>query len=200
MTLLPRKMLGISRLAGAAALALALPLNSANAGFFDFLFQPQQPAPSAYPVRPGPFPSESGYHSAFPRHKAKAVSLHRPKPVEKMHVAKAGGPLRPAPGLMDDDSLREGDAVMTHFGIRIFTGDSGRHHKAEDFASLSTIKAISKRARSALLAIDSRQSAPGPVAALQSDLVTGRSAAEPQVEAGAMITDPKGNTIRYVGP
>jgi hypothetical protein len=200
LTLLPKNFVGISRLAGAAALAFALPLNSANAGFFDFLFQPQQPAPSAYPMRPGPFPPESSYRSGASRHKAKAVSLHRPKAVEKVHVAKAGGPLRPAPGLMDDDSLREGDAVMTHFGIRVFTGDSGRHHRAEDFSSLSNIRAISKQARSALLAIDSRQSAPGQVAALQPDVVTGRSVAEPQVEAGAMITDPRGNTIRYVGP
>ncbi|SFK18464.1 hypothetical protein [Methylocapsa palsarum] len=199
MTFLPRNILGISRLAGAAALALTLPLNSANAGFFDFLFQPQ-PATSASPMRPGPFPSDSGYRSAASRHKTKAVSLHRPKAVEKMHVAKVGGPLRPAPGLMDDDSLREGDAVMTHFGVRVFIGDAGRHHRAEDFASLSSIKVISKSARSALLAIDSRRASPNSVAALQSDVVTGRSVAEPQVEAGAMITDPKGNTIRYVGP
>jgi hypothetical protein len=152
-------------------------------------------------MRPGPFPSDSsGYRSSAPHHKSKAVSLHRPKAADKIHVAKVGAPLRPAPGLMDDDSLREGDAVMTHFGIRVFTGDSGRHHRAEDFASLSSIKVISKRARSALLAIDSRQSSAGQVAVLQPDVLTGRSVAEPQVEAGAMITDPKGNTVRYVGP
>lgn len=183
--------------AASAALALTLPATPAEAGFFDFLFQPQ-PAP-AFPS-PGPLPGDPNY--VHLRRKAKPISLHRAKPAaEKLRVAKGSfGPPLPGPGLMDDDSLREGDAVMTQSGIRVFMGGSSRRHRAEDFASLSDIKSIPKQARNALLAIDAHRSETGSPAARPA-MVTGRSAAaEPQVAAGAMITDPKGNTIRYVGP
>lgn len=180
--------------AASAALALALPVNTAEAGFFDFLFQPLLPPA----VQPAPLPGDPVFRL---RHKAKPVNLHQVKPAaDKMRLAKgAFGPPLPAPGLMDDDSLREGDAVMTQSGIRVFTGASGRRHRAEDFASLSDLRSLPKQARSALLAIDAHRSEVGS-RLVEVTLVTGRSAAEPQIAAGALITDPKGNTIRYVGP
>ena len=140
----------------------------------------------AYPV-----PTDPGGYPAR-RRSAKPLSLHRAKPAaEKIRVAKAtSGPPQPAPGLMDDGSLREGDAVMTYFGIRVFTGSSGPHHKAEDFATLSDLKRIPKQSRSVLFAIDAHRSAPGSASA-EATMVTGRSAAEPQVAEGALITDPK---------
>ena len=59
------------------------------------------------------------------------------------------GPLGPT-DLMDDDSLRRGDAVVTPSGIRIFIGSSGSHHAPEDFRKLSEIKGLSKVERKAL--------------------------------------------------
>jgi hypothetical protein len=109
--------------------------------------------------------------------------------------------MRPAPGILDDDSLREGDAVMTHLGIKIFTGASGQHHKSGDFVSLAQTKKVSKRDLTALLAIDAhRSSGESAPATAPSPIVTGRSVADSAVAAGEMITDPKGRAIRYVGP
>lgn len=191
-----------ARIPAIAAGALAMPLNAAHAGFFDFLFGPPPVAQSPAPGYPGAIaPRLRGDH--FRQRKNKAVLLHHPKNVTMLE--KAGKPRKGLPhaspaGLMDDDSLKDGDAVMTQRGIRIFTGDSGRHHKPEDFARLSEIKGLSGRTRTALAAIDANRSDAGKRIERQHEVVTGRSAAEPHVAAGTMITDAKGRQIRYVGP
>ena len=96
---------------------------------------------------------------------------------------------------MDDESLRNGDVVMTADGIRVFTGSAGSHHNEDDFAKISDIKGLSKTQRSALLFIDSGAASAGSYA-----FVAGRSVAEGSTAAGEIITDPRGNKIRYVGP
>ncbi|MDQ6703273.1 MAG: hypothetical protein M3Z96_09335 [Pseudomonadota bacterium] len=105
------------------------------------------------------------------------------------------GPLAPT-DLMDDESLRRGDAVMTPTGIRIFIGSSGDHHDPEDFRKPSEIKGLSKVERKALAALDAQGSGtygkPG--------MVTGRSASELKLVFGETIIDPQGRSIRYVGP
>ena len=95
---------------------------------------------------------------------------------------------------MDDESLRNGDVVMTADGIRVFTGSAGSQHSEDEFAKLSDIKGMSKTQRSALLFIDSG------AAGANLTLVAGRSVAEGSTAAGEIITDPRGNKIRYVGP
>lgn len=193
-----------ARVLAIAAAALASSLNGAHAGFFDFLFGPQ-------PVLRSPAPGYSGGmaprwhpHAYFYARKTRSVALHHRHlaTVEKTrHAALShAGPPHPAPGLMDDDSLQDGDAVMTERGIRIFTGDSSDHHKPYEFAKLSETKGLSSRARTALTAIDAHRSDGGGSVLRGPDVVTGRSAADPEVSAGALITDPRGRVIRYVGP
>jgi hypothetical protein len=105
------------------------------------------------------------------------------------------GPVPPT-DLMDDDSLRRGDAVMTPSGIRIFIGSSGDHHEPEDFRKPSEIKGLPKVERKALAALDAQGSGtdgkPG--------MATGRSASELKLVFGKTIVDPQGRSIRYVGP
>ena len=95
---------------------------------------------------------------------------------------------------MEDESLRNGDVVMTADGLRVFTGSPGSHHSEDDFAKISDTEGLSKTQRTALLFLDSGASGGAPV------LVAGRSVAEPSTTAGEIITDPRGNKIRYVGP
>ena len=110
----------------------------------------------------------------------------------------ASHPVGPVPptDLMDDDSLRPGDAVVTPTGIRIFIGSSGSHHAPEDFRKPSEIKGLSKVERKALAALDAQGSGtdgkPG--------MATGRSASERKLVFGETIIDPQGRSIRYVGP
>ena len=105
------------------------------------------------------------------------------------------GPVPPI-DLMDDESLRPGDAVVTASGIRIFIGSSGSHHAPEDFRKPSEIKGLPKRERKALAALDAQDSGtdgkPG--------MATGRSASERKLVFGETIIDPQGRAIRYVGP
>lgn len=190
--------------------ALSVPLESAKAGFFDFLFQPQLFAPEAYAPRPRRHPhSASDFsrrhrlaikrHAAKVRHAGRPVALLHPKWEEKDPCCKVAGAARPAPVLLDDDSLREGDAVMTHSGLKVFMGDSGPHHRLEDFAPLSDAKSLPRRVRKILLELDPRGSGNEPRRA-QLELTTGRSAAAATMATGSMIVDPRGNRIRYVGP
>ena len=174
----------------------------AHAGFFDFLFG-QQPSQSR-PVRPyegffGGMPGRWGADPGFRRRTASSFHRHAQKlSARRKMVVADHHPVGPVPptDLMDDESLRHGDAVMTASGIRIFTGDSGDHHEPQDFRKLSEIKGLSKRERKALAALDARGSStegkPG--------VVTGRSAGERNLVFGETIIDPQGRSIRYVGP
>jgi hypothetical protein len=179
-------------LAAAACLALTVSPSAANAGFFDFLFGPLHP-PAAQPVYQSP--PQPGY----PR-KKKAAAHRSRSLVAKIHPSHEGRGAHlergAVVGLMDDDSLKNGDAVMTPAGLRIFTGSSGAHHSDDDFARISEIKGLSKTQRSALLFLDAGAANAGQ----RPTLVAGRSVAEGGPAAGEMIVDPKGNKIRYVGP
>ncbi len=168
--------------AAVACLGLSVPSSAANAGFFDFLFAPFRPQP-AYPQ-----------YAPQPMQQRKRVVIHRPKNlVAKLHPAK-GAHAAPVVGLMEDESLRNGDVVMTADGLRVFTGSPGSHHSEDDFAKISDTEGLSKTQRTALLFLNSGASGGAPV------LVAGRSVAEPSTTAGEIITDPRGNKIRYVGP
>jgi hypothetical protein len=96
---------------------------------------------------------------------------------------------------MDDDSLRDGDAVMTEGGIRVFVGSEGLHHGPDDFARIAESEGLSRRQRAALAAIEPRDKKEA-----QPVLLAGRSVADRGLSAGEMIVDPRGNRIRYVGP
>jgi hypothetical protein len=173
----------------------------AHAGFFDFLFGQLFQGRAVRPHE-GDFGGMSGQWGADPGFRRRADPRfhrhgHKLTARRKMVVADSHpvGPLAPT-DLMDDDSLRRGDAVMTASGIRIFIGSSGDHHEPEDFRKPSEIKGLPKRERKALAALDAQgsgtDSKPG--------IATGRSASERKLVFGETIIDPQGRSIRYVGP
>jgi hypothetical protein len=168
----------------------------AQAGFFDFLFGPAVRSYEGYfGGMPGHWGGDPGYRRhadpSFHRHRHK-LSAHRKMDVADNHPV---GPVPPT-DLMDDDSLRRGDAVMTPAGIRIFIGSSGDHHEPEDFRKPSEIKGLPKLERKAFAALDAQGS--GTDGKL--GMATGRSASEPKLVFGKTIIDPQGRSIRYVGP
>jgi hypothetical protein len=99
----------------------------AHAGFFDFLFGQLFQSPAVRPFEgdfggmPGRWGADWGFRRradpGFHRHGHK-LSTRRKMVVADSHPT---GPLAPT-DLMDDESLRPGDAVMTPTGIRIFVG------------------------------------------------------------------------------
>jgi hypothetical protein len=183
---------GFARRAGVFAIGcviLALSSTSAAAGFFDFLFSSFPPAAPAGP--PAHFTPPRAHFEH--RHRAHSGQKKARRVIEA-RIPRALTQERI--DLMDDDSLKEGDAVMMEGGIRIFVGAEGPHHRAGDFAGISESETLSRRQRGALLAIDPGRE--GQVA--RPALVTGRSAADQGLSAGAMIVDPRGKKIRYVGP
>jgi hypothetical protein len=159
----------------------------AHAGFFDFLFG------QFFGGMPGHWGTAPGFrghaYPSFHRHRHK-LSAHRKTIVADNHPV---GPVPPT-DLMDDDSLRRGDAVMTPSGIRIFVGSSGDHHEPEDFRKPSEVKGLPKVERKALAALDAQGSG------MDGKGATGRSASEPKLVFGKTIIDSQGRSIRYVGP
>lgn len=164
----------------------------ARADFFDFLFNPKSPLWAPFRQEP-----EQPVLRTAPAHKKKAF---RPA-ARQMHLAERSRPSSlplASRDFMDDSSLRGGDAVMTPNGIRIFTGPPGNRHTPENFARLGEVKGLGKQERAALAALDTRGTGASR-AAPERSIVTGRSAAAHDA-AGLLVTDPKGRTIRYVGP
>jgi hypothetical protein len=176
--------------ATAGCILFAIPVGPASAGFFDFLFAPARPVEPAMPVyrRPPRFFHPRLAH--VEHHRKKVAAVHPHKIIEAKTHPVAGRVV----DLMDDDSLKNGDAVMTADGLRVFVGDEGPHHSEGDFVKISETDGLSKRERGALLAVDAGHE--GDRAAL----VTGRSAADMGISAGAPMVDPRGHKIRYVGP
>jgi hypothetical protein len=189
----------VAVLAAGLVQCMALP-TIAQAGFFDFLFgQPVQgPAVRPYEGYFGGMPGHWGADPGFRRHADRSFHRHRHKLSAHRKMVVADNPVGPVPptDLMDDDSLRRGDAVMMPAGIRIFIGPSGDHHEPEDFRKPSEIKGLPKVERKALAALDAQGSGtdgkPG--------MATGRSASELKLVFGKTIIDPHGRSIRYVGP
>lgn len=163
--------------------------NLAHAGFFDFLFG------QFFGGMPGHWGADPGFRRradrSYHRHEHR-LSTRRKMVVVDNHPV---GPVPPT-DLMDDESLRHGDAVMTPTGIKIFIGYSGDHHEPEDFRKPSEIKGLSKRERKAFAALDAQGSGTDGKAGL----ATGRSASEHKLVFGETIIDPQGRSIRYVGP
>ena len=177
-------------------LTVPLPFDAAHAGFFDFLFgglQPQAPAPTQWPsYRRHSHPVYHQY-KPHPRAHITVTVAHKPRSTRVSHATT---------DLMADETLHDGDAVMTQDGLLIFTGYASSHHTTDDFARLSEVTGLSRRQRANLTAVSSdhfdaaprRDTKTAERTGRGGDLVTGRSA------TGEIITDPRGHKIRYVGP
>jgi hypothetical protein len=166
----------------------------AHAGFFDFLFGQLFQSRAARPNGGyfGGMPAHWGADPGFRHRHGHKLSARRKMVVADNHPV---GPVPPT-DLMDDESLRRGDAVMTPTGIRIFIGSSGDHHEPEDFRKPSEIKGLSKSERKAFAALDAQ----GSGTDAKPGMATGRSASERKLVFGETIIDPQGRSIRYVGP
>lgn len=179
--------------------SIALP-GIAHAGFLDFLFgQTFQPRAARPGGDLGGMPDHWGAGSGFRRHADRGFHRHGQKSMARRTVLIADnhpeGPI-PSTNLMDDESLRYGDAVMTPAGIRIFIGNSSDHHAPADFKKLSEIKGLPKVERKSLAALDVQ----GSGADGEPGMMTGRSANEHKLVYGETIIDPQGRPVRYVGP
>ncbi len=196
------------RLAAAAAAVfgaqIAATPASAQAGFLDELFGQlfRPPVYKSYPPRP-PWAAPPGYRHRQHRFGSGALlygwARGRFIPVERPDDAEEDeqrAERQQPTNIMEDESLRRGDAVMTEAGIRIFVGHSGDSHGPGDFRRPSEVRGLSKVERKALAALDPQ----GPATEISAGTVTGRSAADPKIAIGEMITDAKGRAIRYVGP
>ena len=184
----------IAAVAVSVGQGIAFP-SRADAGFFDFLFGPPPQTRAVEPYYPYPGHFRRHADRGFHRH-AHRLAARVKLVVADRHPVRPLGPV----DIMDDDSLKRGDAVMTQAGIRIFVGYSSSHHEPEDFRRISEIKKLSRRERSALAALDARSLNSREQKPAGKAIVTGRSASEQEVTVGETITDPNGRTIRYVGP
>jgi hypothetical protein len=158
--------------------AIAVP-GAAQAGFFEQLFG-APPEPSYYNREPSP---EQPYVRHHVRRERPVVS---DKPV-----------LQKTTDIMHDPTLRDGDAVMTKTGIKIFVGSRGGVHDEDDFVSLGEARHLKRSERIGLASLDlahsdSQSGTPAPV--------IGRSVAH--IAPKAQGKDPRQahRTIRFVGP
>jgi hypothetical protein len=189
-----RGRLTIAAAAAILAQILALP-GSAQAGFFDELFGQLFRPPVYRSYRP--WGAAPGYRQRWHHfgHRLGRNSAARGRIIVTKKTDEAVKPREPV-NIMEDESLRFGDAVMTEAGIRIFVGDSGDSHDPEEFRRPSEVRGLSKIERKALAALDTL----GSASDANGGIVTGRSATDRKITVGEMITDAKGRTIRYVGP
>jgi len=172
---------------------IVLPAATAQAGLFDFFGQPEpQPLMIERPALSGLPP----VLSPLPRH---PVEIHRHiTVVRKTSIDKTIAFDHLSAALKRDATLREGDAVMTRHGIRIFAGPSSGEHRANEFAKLEEVKGLSRPEQTALAEIDKRNANIKPARA--GDVLTGRSSTANSSIAWKWLRDPKGRLIRYVGP
>jgi hypothetical protein len=192
----------LSKWMSAALLAgMCLSTIPAQAGLFDFFFQRSAPQ-SIYEPQPEygnlPFGEIQG-----PRHRV--VSHPHITVVNKEGLdlsLPSGGH---ADDLMNDRTLREGDAVMTDQGLRIFAGAS---HGTKEFARLKDAKGLPAPEQEQLAEINVQRAGGGNQLRLDSarppepsrdKVVSGRSTAS-DTRAWKWLRDPRGHLIRYVGP
>ena len=170
---------------------LATAPTGAQAGFFDQLFGVfQAPAPAAQPSYSYDRAQRNVSGSFAARRAHKRVAIVSDKPV-----------LQKTTGLMEDKTLRRGDAVMMKDGLHVYAGSASSTHDDEDFVALDDARHISDKARLELASMDSTRNDPLRHGNQPDTLASGRSAAVGSpIVAGYRITDAKGTSVRYVGP
>lgn len=169
-----------------ALFAASVAWTPAHAGFFDQLFG-GPPAAPAYD--PGDAP-QVGPSDA---------PVARPRP--RKRIVREIAPVKQTPtDLMHDKTLRPGDAVMMKDGVHVYDGPVARAHDRSEFVPLAHAD-VSKGQRTALLPLDTSRNDPLRGRLTPDTLASGRSAAVgASLSQGYRITDPRGRSIRYVGP
>ena len=187
----------LSVLAGVSALTL-MPL-SANAGFFENLFgAPDTQSQAAAADSQGP--ATGGRRRADVIGRAHTRHVRRAKAASDTNSTTASDKpvLQNTTGLLEDPSLRDGDAVMTKKGIRIFNGKAASHHQIDQFLPLQSAHHLKKGARVVLAAIDEATHRDVGRNRNASVSVTGRSVSTAG-DRRPSFTDPNVD-VRYVGP
>jgi hypothetical protein len=183
-------------LASAIAISYA-PFDPARAGLFDFLNQGtpelgqrtiERPEPTDLPAILNPVAKS---HAEAPRH---ITVVHHTQDKDAVLA-------RQSAAFMKDSTLRDGDAVMTQNGIRIFAASVSDGHRANEFATLAETNGLSPAQRTALAEIDAQRSEAGGQSKStgHDQLITGRSATTSD-HPWKWVRDPKGQLVRYVGP
>ncbi len=170
---------------------LATASTGAQAGFLEQLFsgfQVQAPAPQpSYDYNPVPRAFRVPYQAHRVRRHVASVS---DKPV-----------LQKTTGLMDDKTLRPGDAVMMADGLHVYAGHESSTHERDEFVRLDEARHLSDKERVRLASMDTTRNDPLTHDNQTNTIASGRSAAVGSpVVAGYRITDVKGASVRYVGP
>ena len=167
---------------------LAAP-TGAQAGFLDQLFSAfQAPAPVQQP--------SYGYERApatvpFERRRVRRhVAAVSEKPV-----------LQKTTDLMDDRTLRSGDAVMMKDGLHVYAGPEAAKHDSDEFVALDEARHVTGKYCVRRAAMDTTRHDPLADGVRPDTIASGRSAAVgTPVVAGYRITDARGASVRYVGP
>jgi len=174
---------------------LLLPVQNAQAGFFEALFGLEEAAPPVY-VSPSPHSHSVRSHHAKKKKARIAKSPPRPVIIQALTGdAKAD--------LLKDVTLRSGDAVMLPEGLRIFTGDSSGPHSLDDFQPIAMLSGRKARHKELLVAIAAAKANPIFPARREASLSvnTGRSAALSGEEPiPASLENSSRPSVRYVGP
>ncbi len=173
---------------------VALPVFSAQAGLFDF-FSPFEPEPQ----RAIEQPATSELPPPVIPLQQHRVETHR----HMMVVRKNPNDKTPADhrslGLKKDSTLREGDAVMTANGRRIYaSASSSQMSEVAKLDGANGAKGLSQTEQTALAAVDVQKTETKSASA--DELLTGRSSATESSVAWKWLRDPKGKLVRYVGP
>jgi hypothetical protein len=137
---------------GVVCIALSATTPPAHAGFFDFLFGRQE-APAAPLYVPSAPAIKHQFHAPVLRRKH--VAHQAASPQKTALCCKEGGD--PMMAIMNDPTLRRGDAVMTNRGMMVYEGASGETgHQADDFVALSKAGSLSKFDRARISAVSSK--------------------------------------------
>jgi hypothetical protein len=136
-----------------------------SAGPFDFLFKPPSaPAPSVEAYAAPLSLTDSLFQLQAPKIAVRARPIARAPAHPAAPTAQAAArrsdetccmPADDASAvLLNDRTLRPGDAVVTRDGIRIFEGPVSAHHRLAEFAPLGQARDVASGARSLLAALD----------------------------------------------
>ena len=171
---------------------LAAAPTGAQAGFLDQLFGAFQ--------APAPVQQQHTYYAGEGTMSAPMFNERRHV---RRHVAAVSSKpvLQKTTSLMDDKTLRPGDAVMMKDGLHVYAGPKSSIHEPDQFVSLDDARHLSSKDRVKLAAMDGTRNDPLTNGGNPDTVASGRSAAvsAPIVE-GYRITDAKGASVRYVGP
>jgi hypothetical protein len=181
-----------------AYLFALFPAVNAQAGLLDLFNQSAPEPPSTVTV-------ERPTHTELPPiHPLPEYHLEPRRHITVVHKNipdKAAALGRQSAALMKDNTLRDGDAIMTQNGIRVFAGSSLDANRTDEFVTLAETNGLSPAERTALAEIDAHRSEEGwqSKSTGHEQLITGRSAVN-TAHAWKWLRDPKGHLVRYVGP